>query len=79
MEDLARPRGNKFPRPQSTIPSGVPQNEPRFVVVPRLPNSISYTKEGNLLKPCRTSHNLAHSTRLRKPPGYNLKWPRLHS
>jgi len=63
-----------LPRPQSATPSGVLQNKPQFVVVPRLPNSISYTEEGNLPEPCRTSHDLAHSTRLPKPPGYNLEW-----
>ncbi|QCE05771.1 hypothetical protein DEO72_LG9g778 [Vigna unguiculata] len=62
-----------LPRP----PSGVPQKEQKFVAVPRLPNSIRYTKEGNHLKPHRTSHDLAHSTRLPKPPGYNLEWPRV--
>jgi len=56
-------------------PSGVPQNEQESVVVPRLPNSIRCTKEGNHLKPRHTSHNLAHSTGLPKPPGYNLEWP----
>jgi len=64
-------------RPQSVIPSGVSQNEPQSVVVPRLPNSISYTEEGNLPEPSRTSHDLAHSTGLPKPPGYNLDWPRV--
>jgi len=49
-------------------PSGVPQNEPQFIVVPRLPNSISYTEEGNLPEPHRMSHDLVHSTGLLKPP-----------
>jgi len=59
-----------LPWPQFVTPSEVPQNEPQFVVIPRLPNSISYTKEGNLPEPRRTSHDLTHSTRLPKPPGY---------
>jgi len=63
-----------LPRPQSATPSGVPQNEPKFVVVPRLPNSISYTKKGNHPELHCTSHDLAHSTGLPKPPGYNLEW-----
>jgi len=50
---------------------------PMFVVVPILPNSIRCTEEGNHLKPRRTSHDLAHSTRLPKSSGYNLKWPRV--
>ena len=66
-----------MPQSQSATPSGVLQNEPQFVVVPRLPNSVSYTEEGNLLEPRRTSHNLAHSTGLPKPPGYNFEWPRV--
>jgi len=67
--------GIKLPRPQSATPSGVPQYKPQFVFVPRLPNSINYTKERNLSKPIRTSHDLAYSTGLPKPPGYNLEWP----
>ncbi|QCE07033.1 hypothetical protein DEO72_LG9g2048 [Vigna unguiculata] len=35
------------------------------------------TEEGNLPEPIRTSHDLAHSTGLPKPPGYNLEWPRV--
>ena len=69
--------GMNLPRSHTATPSGVPQNKHKFVVVPRLPNSISYTKEGNHLEPNRTSHDLAHSTRLPKPPGYNLEWPRV--
>jgi len=66
-----------LPLSPSTTPSGVPQNEPQFVVVPKLPNSISYTEEGNLSEPRRMSHDLAHSTGLPKSPGYNLEWPRV--
>jgi len=66
-----------LPRPQSATPSGVPENESQFIVIPKLPNSISYTEEGNLPKPRRTSHDLAHSTRLPKPQGYNLEWSRV--
>ena len=62
-------------RPHTTTPSGVPQNEQESVVVPRLPNSFRFTKEGNHLKPRRTSHDLAHSTGLPKLLGYNLEWP----
>ena len=29
------------------------------------------------MEPRRTSHDLAHSTRLLKPSGYNLEWPRV--
>ena len=64
-------------RPQSTTPSGVPQNEPKSVVVPRLPNSIRCTEKSNHPKPRCTSHDLAHSTGLLKLPGYNLEWPRV--
>jgi len=56
-------------------PSGVPQNEPKSVVVLRLPNSIRCTEEGNHPKHRHMSHDLAHSTGLPKPPGYNLEWP----
>jgi len=38
-------------RPQSATPSGVPQYEPQFVFVSRLPNSSNNTEEGNLPKP----------------------------
>ena len=62
-------------RPHTATPSGVPQSEKESVVVPRLPNSIRCTEEDNHLKPHRTSHNLAHSIGLPKPPGYNLEWP----
>jgi len=44
---------------------------------PTLPNSSDNTKEGNLPKPIRTSHDLTHSTRLPKPQRYNLKWSRV--
>jgi len=64
-----------LPRPHSATPSEVPQNELKCVVVPRLPNSIRCTEEGNHSKPHRTSHNLAHSVGLPKPPGYDLEWP----
>ena len=42
---------------------------------PDYQNSIRCNKEGNHPKPRRTSHDLAHSTGLPKPPGYNLEWP----
>jgi len=64
-------------RPQSATPSGVPQYEPQFEFVPRLPNSSDNIEEGNLSEPICTSHDLAHSTGLPKPPGYNLEWPRV--
>jgi len=66
-----------LPRPRSATPSGVPQYEPQSVFVPRLPNSSDNTEEGNLPEPIRTSHDLAHSTGLPKPPSYNLEWPRV--
>jgi len=69
--------GMNLPRPHTATPSGVPQNEHKSVVVPRLPNSIRCTEEGNHPKPRRMSHNLAHSTGLPKPPGYILEWPRV--
>jgi len=69
--------GINLPQPHTATPSGVPQNEQESVVVPKLPNSIRCNEEGNHPKPCRTSHNLAHSTELPKPPGYNLEWPRV--
>jgi len=40
-------------------------------------NSSANTEEGNLPEPIRTSHDLAHSIGLSKPPGYNLEWPRV--
>ena len=58
-------------------PSGVPQNELKSLAVSRLPNSFSCTEEGNHSEPHRMSHDLAHSTRLPKRPGYNLKWQRV--
>ena len=44
---------------------------------PNYQNSIRCTEEGNHPKPRRTSHDLAHSTRLPKPPSCNLEWPRV--
>jgi len=61
--------------PRSETPSGVPQYKPQSVFVPRLPKLSDNTEEGNLPEPIRTSHDLAHSTGLPKPPGYNLEWP----
>ena len=69
--------GINLSQPQSATPSGVSQYELQSVFVPRLQNSSDNTKEGNLLKPIRTSHDLAHSSGLPKPPGYNLEWPRV--
>jgi len=40
-------------------------------------NSIKCTEEGNHPEPRHTSHDLAHSAGLSKPPGYNLEWPRV--
>ena len=48
-----------------------------FRICPRLPNSSDNTEEGNLLELFRASHDLAHSTGLPKPSGYNLEWPRV--
>ena len=62
---------------KSATPSGVLQYELQSVFVPRLLNSLDNTEECNLPKPIHTSHDLAHSTRLPKSPGYNLEWPRV--
>ena len=54
-----------------------PSYKPCWDHITKLPNSISYTEEGNLSKPRRMSHHLAHSTGLPKPPSYNLERPRV--
>jgi len=64
-------------RLQSATPSGVSQYEPQSIFVSRLPSSSANTEEGNLPRPIRTSHDLAHSIGFPKPPSYNIEWSRV--
>ncbi|QCD79408.1 hypothetical protein DEO72_LG1g3048 [Vigna unguiculata] len=53
------------------------EHNPYLFTKTRVPNSSDNTEESNLPEPIRTSHDLAHSTGLPKPSGYNLEWPRV--
>jgi len=65
--------------PQHLIvtPSGVPQNKHKFVVVPRLPKLYQVHWRGQSFETSSYEPQLAHSTRLPKPPSYNLEWSRV--
>ena len=70
--------GITLPQHLTVTPSGAPRNKHNVCSCSQTTKSLSEsTEEGNHLKPRRTSHKPAHSTRLPKPPGYNPKWSRV--
>jgi len=58
-------------------PSGASQNKHKFVVVLRLPKLYQMHWRGQPSETSLYEPQLAHSTGLPKPPGYNLEWPRV--
>jgi len=61
----------------TVTPSGVPQNKPKFVVFPDYQNLIRIHWRGQSSETSPYEPQPAHSTGLRKPPGYNLEWSRV--
>jgi len=66
-----------LPQHLTVTPSGVPQNKHKFVVVPRLPKLYQVHWRGQSFETSPYEPQLAHSTGLPKPPGYNLEWSRV--
>jgi len=55
----------------------LPETNIKFVVVPYYQNSIIITLKRAITRTSPYEPQLAHSTGLPKPPGYNLEWSRV--
>jgi len=69
--------GITLPQHLTVTPSGAPQNKHKFVAVPDYHISIRITLKRAITRTSPYEPQLAHSTGLPKPPGYNLEWLRV--
>jgi len=69
--------GITLPQHLTVTPSGAPRTNIKFVAVPDYQNSIRITLKRAITRTSPYEPQLAHSTGLPKPPGYNLEWSRV--
>jgi len=69
--------GITLPQHLTVTPSGAPRNKHKVCSCSRLPKLYQNTLKRAITRTSSYEPQLAHSTGLPKPPGYNLEWSRV--